>query len=155
MVRPYPALLFLCLALSSGALLSSCGSAVRYSSVAGTRSAPQQSIGSADRTADETPVESQGRTFRGKASYYADKFHGRTTASGEVFDQAKMTAAHRELPFGTVVHVTNLLNQRSITVRINDRGPFIDGRIIDLSRAAAEALGMIEAGVVPVEITIQ
>src|SRR5687767_8980161 len=72
-------------------------------------------------------------TEAGIASYYADKYHGRPTASGEIFDTGKLTAAHRSLPFGTTVKVTHLGNRRSVTVRINDRGPFVAGRVIDLS----------------------
>ncbi|GGH64709.1 hypothetical protein GCM10011379_17060 [Filimonas zeae] len=88
----------------------------------------------------------------GKASYYADKFDGRKTANGEIFSQKKLTAAHRTLPFGTMVTVKNLANGKSVTVRINDRGPFAGNRLIDLSRAAANAIDMVKQGVVSVEI---
>lgn len=92
---------------------------------------------------------------RGKASYYGDKFAGRTTANGETFDPDDMTAAHRTLPFDTKVRVTRTANSnRSVTVRINDRGPFVDGRIIDLSKAAAREIGMIDEGVVPVRVEV-
>jgi rare lipoprotein A len=91
-------------------------------------------------------------TEKGKASYYADKFQGRKTASGEVFRQGKLTAAHRTLPFGTKVRVTNISNGRSVKVRINDRGPFVDGRVIDLSKKAAKRIGMVSTGVAAVEI---
>ena len=91
-------------------------------------------------------------TESGKASYYADKFEGRKTASGEIFHQSKMTAAHRTLPFGTKVKVINLANGRAVNVKINDRGPFAEGRVIDLSRKAASKLGIITTGVAPVEI---
>lgn len=90
----------------------------------------------------------------GFASYYGDGFDGRKTASGEVFDKSKLTAAHRTLPFGTKVLVTNMKNGRSVIVTINDRGPFKAGRIIDLSEAAARQLDMIQSGVVMVEIRI-
>jgi len=86
------------------------------------------------------------------ASYYADKFHGRTTANGEKFNMYDMTAAHKTLPFGTRVRITNLENGRKVVVRINDRGPYIKGRTIDLSFAAARKLGMIQKGVVNVKI---
>jgi len=86
------------------------------------------------------------------ASFYADRFQGRRTASGERYDRNAYTAAHRRLRFGTRVQVIRLDNGRSVTVRINDRGPFVKGRIIDLSRAAAEALGMLQAGVVKVRV---
>lgn len=81
----------------------------------------------------------------GIASWYGPGFHGRTTANGETFNQWALTAAHRTLPFGTVLEVAR--GERSVVVRVNDRGPYIAGRVIDLSRAAAGELGMIEAGV--------
>jgi len=92
-------------------------------------------------------------TETGKGSYYADKFEGRPTASGEKFDQGKMTAAHRTLPFGTKVKVTNVANGRSVTVTVNDRGPFAAGRIIDVSKKAAKKLDMVDAGVANVKIS--
>ena len=95
-----------------------------------------------------------GYTQTGLASYYSDKFHGRRTASGEIFDKNKLTAAHRELPFGTLVKVTNLRNNKSVIVRINDRGPWKSTRIIDLSYAAAKKIDMIAAGEVPVKIEV-
>jgi len=91
---------------------------------------------------------------QGVASYYADAFHGRKTASGERFDMHELTAAHRKLAFGTRVRVTNLDNGRAVVVRINDRGPYYGQRVIDLSYGAARALEMVDAGVVPVDIEI-
>lgn len=88
------------------------------------------------------------------ASYYADKFHGRTTSNGEIFNMYALTAAHKTLPFNTKVVVTNLSNGKNVTVRINDRGPFIQGREIDLSKAAAEKLDMIKSGTAKVKLTI-
>ncbi|OEC47283.1 hypothetical protein A7D27_02065 [Pseudomonas sp. 1D4] len=95
-----------------------------------------------------------GGTYRedGEASYYGARHHGKRTASGERFDQNALTAAHRTLPFGTRVKVTNLNNDRSVVVRINDRGPHVRGRLIDLSRRAAEALDMLRSGVAPVRV---
>jgi rare lipoprotein A len=90
----------------------------------------------------------------GVASYYADKFHGRTTANGETFDMYALTAAHRTLPFGTKLKVTSLANNRSVLVRINDRGPFVNGRIIDLSLGAAKEIQMIQSGLAPVKLEI-
>lgn len=90
----------------------------------------------------------------GTASYYGQRFAGRLTANGERFDPNKLTAAHRTLPFGSRVLVTNLANGRHVTVRINDRGPFVDSRIIDLSRRAAEHLGMIKSGTAKVRIQV-
>ncbi|WP_235850961.1 septal ring lytic transglycosylase RlpA family protein [Paraburkholderia piptadeniae] len=81
----------------------------------------------------------------GDASWYASKFHGRRTANGERYDHLSMTAAHRTLPFGSYVRVTSLVTEKSVVVRINDRGPFVKGRIIDLSYAAAKALGLTHA----------
>ena len=91
---------------------------------------------------------------RGLASWYGKDFHGRPTSSGEPYDMFRHTAAHRTLPLGTVVEVINLQNGKTTRVRINDRGPFVRGRIIDLSYAAARDLGMVEAGVVPVELRV-
>ncbi len=85
---------------------------------------------------------------RGRISMYANEFAGRKTASGELFDPAALTMAHRTLPFGTRVRVTNLENQRSVEVVVNDRGPFVAGRIADLSEAAARRIGMVADGVV-------
>ena len=90
----------------------------------------------------------------GLASWYGAKHHGKRTASGEIFDQKKFTAAHRTLPWGSIVKVTNLDNGKSVEVRINDRGPFTKGRVIDLSRAAARAVGMLESGVSPVRMEL-
>lgn len=95
-----------------------------------------------------------GQTFRGIASYYADKFHGNKTSSGEIFDMNGFTAAHRTLPFGTKVKVTNLKNGKSVVVKINDRGPFKEERIIDLSKAAAETIDIINDGTAEVEIIV-
>ena len=90
----------------------------------------------------------------GKASWYGAFHHGRPTASGEPFDMNALTAAHRTLPLGTRLRVTNLTNGRSVNVRVNDRGPAIRGRIIDVSRGAALALDAVAAGVFPVELTL-
>ncbi len=90
----------------------------------------------------------------GIASWYGGRHQGRLTASGEVFDENKLTAAHRTLPLITWARVTNLENGRSIAVRVNDRGPYIDGRVIDLSTRAAEELGMTAQGLARVEIEV-
>lgn len=93
-------------------------------------------------------------TQRGEASWYGPNFHGQATANGETYDQNALTAAHRTLPFDTVVRVINLDNGQSVVVRINDRGPYAKGRIIDLSRKAAEEIDMVESGVAPVRLQI-
>ncbi len=90
----------------------------------------------------------------GIASWYGGEFHGRRTSNGEVYNMHELTAAHRTLPFGTVVEITNLKNSRSITVRINDRGPFVGNRIIDLSYAAARMLDMVGPGTIPVRLEV-
>lgn len=90
----------------------------------------------------------------GMASWYGKKYHGRPTASGEIFDMYRLTAAHKKLPLGTRVRVTNLKNRKRVVVKINDRGPFVRGRIIDLSYGAAKKIGMIEYGTVKVRIEI-
>lgn len=90
----------------------------------------------------------------GLASFYADKFEGRETANGEIYYHAKKTAAHRTLPFGTIVKVTNLENEKTAVVRINDRGPFIDNRIIDLSKSVAHELGFVKKGLAKVKIEV-
>ena len=90
----------------------------------------------------------------GLASWYGHPYHGRAASNGEIYDMEKLTAAHRTLPFGTMVHVTNLVNNKSVDVRIIDRGPFIDGRIIDLSHAAALAIDLIGPGIAQVRLDI-
>lgn len=88
----------------------------------------------------------------GVASYYNDKHEGKKTASGEIYRNTKLTAAHRTLPFGTEVKVTNISNGRSVMVKINDRGPYSKGRLIDLSKAAAREIGLIKKGIGRVKI---
>ena len=95
-----------------------------------------------------------GQTFTGVSSYYGSKFHGRLTANGEVFDMYKLSAAHRFLPFETLVRVTNLKNNLSVIVPINDRGPFVDDRILDLSYGAAKKIDMIDSGVAEIQLEI-
>jgi rare lipoprotein A len=90
----------------------------------------------------------------GLASWYGQDFHGRRTSSGDVYDMYQLTAAHRELPLGTWIMVTNLENGRSVELRVNDRGPFVADRIVDVSYAAGRLLGMIGPGVVPVRLTV-
>lgn len=101
------------------------------------------------------PLESaKGFEETGVASWYGGKFHGRKTASGEKYNQNKMTAAHKTLPFGTKVRVKNLENGKSAVVQVNDRGPFKKGRVIDLSRAAAKKLDMLQTGTAKVRIKV-
>jgi rare lipoprotein A len=92
-------------------------------------------------------------TETGLASFYSESYNGKKTANGEIYNSSDMTAAHKKLPFGTKVKVTNLSNGKTVKVRINDRGPFISGRIIDLTRAAAKKIDMINQGVTKVKIS--
>ncbi len=103
---------------------------------------------------DAPSAEPQGQAEidRGMASWYGERFHGRRTASGEAFDMNAMTAAHRTLPFGTQVRVRHVRTGQEVRVRINDRGPHVRGRVIDLSRAAAASIGLLQSGVAPVVV---
>lgn len=105
------------------------------------------------KTPPAPPVPA-GYTEEGKASWYGDPFNGRHSSNGEIYDMNKLTAAHRTMPFETMVRVTNLSNGKSTTVRITDRGPFVDNRIIDLSQAAAREIESIGPGVVPVRLEV-
>lgn len=127
------------------ALASACAKRPRVSAPTGTVAASNESVRSSSRGTSE---------FEGDASYYADPYHGRPTANGETFDKNKTTAAHRTLPFDTWVRVENRLNGKKVDVRINDRGPFVAGRVIDLSLGAARKIDMVRAGVVPVRLEI-
>jgi rare lipoprotein A len=126
------------------------GNAAPLSEVAGKPKPKPKLI--ANNTGNKNARRARGR--RGMASWYGPGFHGRKTASGERFNQNALTAAHRSLPFGTKVRVTNVNNGRSVIVRINDRGPFHGNRIIDLSKGAARAIGVMSSGVAPVRIQI-
>jgi rare lipoprotein A len=105
------------------------------------------------RTTAPRPIP-EGAELRGVASWYGQEFAGRTTANGEIFDPGLLTAAHRTLPFGTVLEVRNLKTHQMVRVRVNDRGPFVGKRIIDLSYAAAQQIGLIEAGIGDVELKV-
>jgi len=147
-----------CSALSVGLILVGCASTPRFA----TRSNPPSPR--AESTAETTKSEKTrpprnltGKvllTLEGVASYYADDYHGKQTSNGEIFDMNELTAAHRTLPFGTTARVTNLENKKSVVVRINDRGPFKEGRIIDLSLAAAKELDLIRTGTARVKIEV-
>ena len=100
------------------------------------------------------PEPGSGGGQTGEASWYGEPHHGRTTASGETYDMNQLTAAHRTLPLGMRVLVTNIKNGRAVEVRINDRGPTIEGRIIDLSYAAARELGAVSGGTIPVRLRV-
>jgi rare lipoprotein A len=99
-------------------------------------------------------TRADSKVISGSASWYGGQFHGRKTANGERFNMHDLTAAHRSLPFGTKVRVTNQKNGKSVVVRINDRGPFVGKRVIDLSRGAAQAVSMVSSGVAPVKLQV-
>jgi rare lipoprotein A len=127
-------LIILCLQLAS------CVSSMRYSN---------------NQTSNiDSETDSNVYSEIGYASFYGDSFVGKMTASGEIYDANQLTAAHRSLPFGTKLKVTNLENRQSVVVRVNDRGPFVPGRIIDLSERAAKELDIIRKGVTRVQIEI-
>jgi len=135
-------------------LLSSCMRAEQYMP---SEVPPHYKTGSkyTEKGITSTPLKSsQGYSAKGIASWYGKKFHGRKTANGERYDMYAMSAAHRTLPLPTMVRVTNRENGRQIVVRVNDRGPFIEGRLIDLSYAAARELGFIHQGTAKVKIEV-
>lgn len=105
-------------------------------------------------TSKKTKEYSRHHILRGQASWYGKDYHGRLTASGEKYNVRKYTAAHKTLPFGTIVRVTNINSNKSVKVKINDRGPFIKGRVIDLSPKAFKKIAPIDKGIVPVKIDI-
>lgn len=130
-----------------------------FANVGSPAARPLPAAGAVDVTmidpADEAEQPGLGRGIAGGvASYYADKFNGRRTASGETFSNGALTAAHRSLPFGSKVRVTNPANGKSVVVRINDRGPFHGGRVIDLSKSAASSLGLVQRGSGRVELAL-
>ena len=116
--------------------------------------APAAAAPAAPAPAAPTAAPGSDHRMEGLAAYYSNRLNGRRTASGQVFDQSALTAAHPTLPYGTKVKVTNTKNNKSVVVRINDRGPTQADRVVDLSRAAAGKLGMLRAGLVPVKLEI-
>lgn len=139
-------------------LLSGCSSSVRFASK-GTEASPSSRRVTEESTPDGSKIVrvNPGKvllTLEGIASYYADDFHGKMTSNGEIFDMHSLTAAHKVFPFGTKVRVTNLENGKSVVVRINDRGPFVGARIIDLSLGAAKELEMVQKGTTRVRLEV-
>lgn len=120
--------------------------------VSHSKSPVQNSKSKTGKTVTRKTVK--GKTIKGKASWYGDYFHGKKTASGEKYNMYNLTAANKTLAFGTIVRVKNLDNGKSVEVKINDRGPFVKGRMIDLSRAAFKKIAPLGAGVLNVEVTI-
>ncbi|WP_018476287.1 septal ring lytic transglycosylase RlpA family protein [Pontibacter roseus] len=111
-------------------------------------------IGGSSCSSSKPAAGQRGYTEQGKASYYSNKLHGRKMANGDPYHRGKMTAAHRTLPFGTKVKVTNLQTNKTVKVKITDRGPFVKGRVVDLSEAAAKRLNSLDAGVIPVKLKV-
>jgi rare lipoprotein A len=118
------------------------------------REAPPRHAGAPPPEAEQPERGDVERSLEGIASFYGDELRGHLTANGERFNPGAMTAAHRTLPFGTRLRVTNLDNGRTVAVRVNDRGPYVNGRILDLSAEAARRLGMLDRGVARVRIDI-
>ena len=145
----------------SGASSSASGSASGQGSTGSAAPGARTPLDAPDRAdnsvgTSQIPADAAGlkELERGQASWYGPRFHGRRTASGERYDQHAMTAAHKTLPFGTLVRVRSLVTGKEVDVRVTDRGPFVRGPIIDVSRAAAEALGMMGVGVKQVSLHI-
>lgn len=134
--------------VATGAAVATVTAANTAASVATNAASAALNLASdAATSAVNAAVQAAGTLFQsGRISYYADKFHGRPTASGEPYDSQGLTMAHRTLPLGTKVLITNTANQRSVVVTVNDRGPFAGSRVADLSRAAAEKLNMVRSG---------
>jgi rare lipoprotein A len=139
-------------------VLSACAAAVPLAGLSASAGAESNILSEIGAHAVVETIEASEPATRplagGYASYYASKFEGRPTASGERYKGTELTAAHRSLPFGSRVRVINPANGRSVTVRINDRGPFSHGRVIDVSRAAALELGLIARGSVDVDLEL-
>ncbi len=139
-------------------LLLNCAASPKYRSsnspYAKSSDAPPKRSGNVFEVPDELWEAPSLKTIYGVSSWYGPQFHGNLTANGEVYDMDKNSAAHKELPFNTWIRVTNLKNNYSILTRINDRGPFIKGRELDLSRGAAKELGMLIDGLANVKIEI-
>ncbi|WP_299706513.1 septal ring lytic transglycosylase RlpA family protein [uncultured Pontibacter sp.] len=111
-------------------------------------------LGSSSCTTSKPTAGQRGYTEEGKASYYSNKLHGRKMANGQPYNRHRLTAAHRTLPFGTKVKVTNLQTNKTVKLKITDRGPFVKGRVIDLSEAAAKRLDYLDTGIVPVKVKV-
>ncbi|MFQ6605211.1 MAG: septal ring lytic transglycosylase RlpA family protein [Fidelibacterota bacterium] len=126
-------------------LIQSCSNAPRYTSTTSPRKATSR---------EKMKSRSIKKVYYGISSFYAEDFHGKLTANGEVYDMYGLTAAHKTLPLNTIVRVTNLENNKSITLRINDRGPYIPGRILDCSYGAAVKLGFVNQGTTRVKIEV-
>ena len=136
-------------------LLVACSSSSHVvSSSSSSKKKPTTTTKTTTKNTSNSSAAKVGAVTTGQASYYADKFNGNKTASGEKYNKKALTCAHRTYPFGTVLKVTNTTNGKSVQVRVNDRGPFKAGRIVDVSGAAADKLDMKKAGVINVKVEV-
>lgn len=145
-------------AIVAGVLLAGCAASPRFATKNTTASSSVDGTTESVKPAPDKPLRNpSGKvllTLDGVASFYADDYHGKQTSNGETFNMNDLTAAHRTFPFGTKVRVTNIENKKSVIVRINDRGPFREGRIIDLSLAAAKELDLLKVGTARVKLEV-
>ncbi len=144
--------------LVSSLLVYACASTPRFTERESTGRATPTRSSAESSTKDVQPARvPSGKillTLQGVVSYYADDFHGKQTSNGETFNMNDLTAAHRTFPFGTRVRVTNLENNKSVIVRVNDRGPFVEGRIMDLSLAAAKSIDLMKSGTTEAKLEV-
>jgi rare lipoprotein A len=137
--------------------LMGCGTSQRFGSRDGGETRTETRSKNEQSDSGTSSATLSGRvllTLEGIASYYAQDFHGKQTSNGEIFDMNALTAAHRTFPFDTMIRVTNMNNNKSVVVRVNDRGPFVDGRIIDLSLGAAKEIDLIPTGTARVKLEV-
>ncbi len=137
----------LCVAVLMVPLVVGCGSGA-------TATKPKSPATNSTTVGSSAPSHPSHKEERGEASYYSDRLAGRSTASGEPYDPKELTAAHRTLPFGAIVRIWRPKNNRAVEVRINDRGPHKQGRIVDLSRRGAEEIGLVRDGIGDVVLTV-
>ena len=141
-----------------GVVVTGCATSPRFASRSTSPSPKGDKNGESTKPAEsKVPRNLIGKvllTLEGVASYYADEFHGKQTSNGEIYDMNDLTAAHRTFPFGTKVRITHLENGKTVLVRVNDRGPFHEGRIIDLSLGAAKELDLVKTGTARVRIEV-
>ena len=134
-------------------VLAHCSSAPRYTS-GDVKKISNQKIPKSPRLNTKSSFNKHRKTMKGVSSFYAEDFHGKLTANGEVYDMYGLTAAHKTLPLNTIVRVTNISNEKSLILRINDRGPYVKGRILDCSYGAAKKLGFVNDGTTKVKIEV-
>ena len=139
--------------LSGFLVIASCSSAPRYTS-SDTKPVPSKKRSNPSILNTKSSFNTHRKTMKGVSSFYAEDFHGKLTANGEVYDMYGLTAAHKTLPLNTIVRVTNISNDKSLILRINDRGPYVKGRILDCSYGAAKKLGFVNDGTADVKIEV-